>query len=123
MTRIKSRAEVDADAARTRDAADLDTEKQRLEFRESMIATEASADVDRNQSVQPGLIEAITALGDKQMITAAAENMNLVSLVKADGAISLLGKVLSGTRVANTLRALTDKFSGNPKGARPVPQD
>lgn len=123
LAHVKTCAEVEAEATRTRDSAVLETEKQRSDFQQSMLAAEANADVERNKSVQPGLVEAITALGDKQMLTTAAENMNLVSLVKGDGVVSLLSKVLGSTRVANTLRAMTDKFSGKQKGARPIRQD
>ncbi len=64
------------------------------------------------QAVQQGLIEAMTALGDKILLGEAASNMNLVSLFKGKDVATLLSEVLGGTKVMPTVRALMDKFGG-----------
>ena len=76
----------------------------------SLIDARAKATTAENQSIQTGLVEALTALGDKQFLTTAAENMNLVSLIKGKSVGKLLSDVLSGTKVMDTLEKMKPKL-------------
>ncbi|MFA5986008.1 MAG: hypothetical protein WC819_01510 [Parcubacteria group bacterium] len=93
-------ANAKADALRKRSFADdnqdinlIATRRQKLvEFRQSLadieeaiIEATAAADVSRLKAIQPRLVEALEALGNKELATALAEN-----LPKAGGALGFL---------------------------------
>jgi major vault protein len=103
-------AEVRAAAERARAAQALEEQARLRDLEVLLIQARAQATVAEHQAVQAGLIEALTALGDKVLAGEAAANMNLVSLFKGKDVATLLGEVLGGTRVAPTLRAMVEKF-------------
>jgi major vault protein len=80
----------------------------------SLLNAQAQAISQQHQSVQPALIEAMTALGDKIMLAEVAQNMNLVSLFQGKEVGAILSEVLGGTRVIPTLKNLLDKFPSKP---------
>ncbi len=107
---IKEEARVRADAQRMLQEAELE-KKQRLHDLElALIAAQSSATVAERQAVQRGLIEAMTALGDKILLSEAANNMNLVSLFKGKDVATLLLDVLGGTKVEPTLKSMIERF-------------
>jgi major vault protein len=106
-------AEADASALRVISEAELEKEEALNKLKQALLAAEAEADVQRNKAVQPQLVEAITALGDKELLAKAAENMNLVSLVKGQEAASLLGDMFKGTRIVNTLKQMGKRVVGD----------
>ncbi|MFO0616246.1 MAG: hypothetical protein U0414_26870 [Polyangiaceae bacterium] len=71
-----------------------------------LVEAQSAATVAERQAVQRQLVEALTGLGDKVLMTAVAENMNLVSLFKGKDVATLLSEVVGGTKVMPTLRAL-----------------
>lgn len=73
------------------------------ELEVSVLQAQSSATVAERQAVQQGLIEAMTALGDKVMLSEAAKNMNLVSLFQGKDVGTILREVLGGTRVIDTI--------------------
>ena len=74
-------------------------------------ADEAKAVAER-QAVQPRLIEALTALGDKALLSEVAQNMNLVSLFRGKEAGAILSEVLGGTRFLPALREALGQTPG-----------
>jgi hypothetical protein len=84
-----------------------------------LIQAQSAATVAERTAVQAGLIEAMTALGDKILLSEVAENMNLVTLFKGKDVGTILTEVLGGTKVMPTVRALIEKF-GTPSNGDPA---
>ena len=76
-----------------------------------LLNAQSAATVAERQAVQKGLIEAMTALGDKVLLSEVASNMNLVTLFKGKDVGTLLTEVLGGTPVMPTVRALVEKYA------------
>src|SRR5262249_53028011 len=114
-------AEARAGAQRMLQGAELDLQTQLRNLEILLIQAQSAATVAERQAVQRGLIEAMTALGDKIMLGEAAANMNLVSLFKGKDVATLLSDVLGGTKVMPTVRALIDKFGTPPNGPSAAP--
>jgi major vault protein len=106
---LAARADAEAAARRRHDAATLELEKERHALELARIEAAAQATVAERQAVQAGLVEAMTALGDKIVLGEVAQNMNLVSLFKGKDVGTLLQEVLGGTKVMGTLRDLQAK--------------
>lgn len=76
----------------------------------ALLDAQARAVVAERSAVQPQLVEALTALGDKALLSEVAQNMNLVSLFRGKEAGEILKEVVGGTRFAPALaEALTAK--------------
>jgi len=105
---VVSAATAKAEANRIQNAAQLEYNKAASEVDMEMIRARAAAVVAENESIQGGLVEALTALGDKQFLTEAAKNMNLITLFKGKDVGEILSGVLGGTRVMSTLRGMRD---------------
>ena len=74
------------------------------------VAAHSQAIVAERQAVQPALVEALTALGDKIMLGEVASNMNLVSLFKGKDVASIFADVVGGTKLGRTIAGqLPDK--------------
>jgi major vault protein len=114
-----------AGAQRTLQTAEMELQTQLRNLEILLIQAQSAATVAERQAVQRGLIEAMTALGDKILLGEAAANMNLVSLFKGKDVASLLSEVLGGTKVMPTVRALIDKFGtpANGPSSAPTPTD
>ena len=70
----------------------------------ALIEAQSRATVADRTSVQPQLVEALTALGDKALLSEVAQNMNLVSLFRGKEAGDILKEVIGGTRFAPALQ-------------------
>lgn len=80
------------------------------------IQAQSAATVAERQAIQPALVEAITALGDKIMLGEVAQNMNLVSLFKGKDVASLFADVLGGTKLGKTIAGQLPKKSDGGNG-------
>ena len=78
----------------------------------ALIETQSRAVVAERTAVQPQLVEALTALGDKTLLGEIAQNMNLVSLFRGKEAGEILKDVVGGTRF---VPALTEALSTKQK--------
>ena len=115
-------AEARSSAHRLLQAAELETAGQLRNLEVLLIQAQSAATVAERNAVQVGLIEAMTALGDKIMLGEVAQNMNLVTLFKGKEVGTILSEVLGGTKVMPTVRALIEKF-GAPSLASPTNGD
>jgi hypothetical protein len=104
-----------ASAHRLVQDAEIETQKHVRELEILLIQAQSAATVAERNAVQRGLVEAMTALGDKILLAEVAENMNLVSLFKGKDVGTILAEVLGGTRVMPTVRALIEKFGAAPQ--------
>jgi hypothetical protein len=77
-----------------------------------VLSAHSAATVAERQAVQVGLVEALTALGDKVLLAEVANNMNLVSLFKGKDVGTILAEVLGGTPAMPAVQALRAKFAG-----------
>jgi hypothetical protein len=105
-------ADTRAAAKRVEDAAAVETQRRLRELEVLLIQAESAATVAERQAVQAGLVEALTALGDKAMMAEVANNMNLVSLFKGKDVGTILAEVLGGTPAMPAVQALRAKFAG-----------
>ena len=83
-----------------------------------LLEAQARAVVAERTSVQPQLVEALTALGDKNLLSEVAHNMNLVSLFRGKEAGEILKDVVGGSRF---LPALNEALASKPSPAKPEP--
>lgn len=99
-------AQAEANAARQKNQAQLEYREADAELEKLLIKARSDATVAENQSIQERLVEALTALGDKQLLSTAAENMNLVSLFRGKDVSSILSDVLGKTKLAGTIEEM-----------------
>ena len=69
-----------------------------------VLEAQARAAVAERTAVQPQLVEALTALGDKAVLSEVAGNMNLISLFRGKEAGEILKDVVGGTRFVPVLQ-------------------
>jgi hypothetical protein len=82
----------------------------------ALIDAQARAVVAERTAVQPQLVEALTALGDKALLSEVAQNMILVSLFRGKEAGEILKDVVGGTRF---VPALQEALTAKPKAPEP----
>ena len=85
-----------------------------------VLEAQAAAVSAQHQAVQPGLVEAMTSLGDKIMLAEVAKNMNLISLFQGKDVGTILSQVLGGTRVLGTLDKLLEQYPSPPQAEEPT---
>ncbi len=83
------------------------------ELRLAELAARSQATVAERQAIQPALVEALTALGDKMVLTEVAQNMNLISLFQGKDAATIFKDVLGGTRLQETISAMLPAASSD----------
>jgi len=120
---LAEHAEGRASADRKLATVELETLAARTDHELRVVAAHSQATVAERQAVQRGLVEAMTALGDKIMLGAAAENMNLVSLFKGKDVGTILAEVLGGTKVVPTLNSLREKYGSAHETAKDEPAE
>lgn len=103
-------AEARATARRAEEAVQIETARRLREIEVLVIQAESAATVAERQAVQAGLVEALTALGDKALLAEVAQNMNLVSLFKGKDVGTILAEVLGGTPAMPAVQALRARF-------------
>jgi major vault protein len=106
LKRVELESKVRAEAQRTLSMSTLEARAKERELEILLIQAQSAATVAERQAVQRQLVEALTALGDKVLMTEVAQNMNLVSLFKGKDVGTILSEVLGGTKVAPTLAAI-----------------
>lgn len=130
---LESEASIARERATTNARVDMNRllhEEERLHHQEqtkidlSVIAAQSAATVAEREAVQPALVEALTALGDKNVLAEVATNMNLVSLFKGKDVATLFAELLGGTKVGKTIDKMLPRGSSNgDRTAPPVPSD
>jgi hypothetical protein len=76
----------------------------------------AEADALRLRAVQPELVGALHAASDAEVMRAAAENMNLVSLLGGRSPLELLQQILRGTPLDRTARDMRARAEEGEEG-------
>ena len=109
-------AEVDAQARKLVDAVALATAQAEAEIDRATAVTLAEADSRRLAAIQPELVGALHAAADAEVMKAAAENMNLVSLIGGKSPIELFTRLLEGTPLARTVRSMRRRETSDDDG-------
>ena len=104
-------AEIEAQARKLVDAVALDSAKAEAEIARGTAAALAEADSRRLAAVQPELVGALHAAADAEVMKAAAENMNLVSLLGGKSPLELFSRLLEGTPLARSVRSMRRRGS------------
>lgn len=99
-------AEAQAKARELVDAVTLEASRAQAEIDRATAQALARADAQRLAAVQPELVGALHAAADAEVMKAAAENMNLVSLLGGKSPIQLFTQLLEGTPLARTVRSM-----------------
>ncbi len=90
--------------------------KDLAEIEKELVKATADADVARLGAIQDKLVEALEGLGNKELLTALAQNLpragGSVGLLAGLGGIDALKKMVKGTRFETTLNALADTTEG-----------
>ncbi|EDM81609.1 hypothetical protein PPSIR1_21869 [Plesiocystis pacifica SIR-1] len=107
-------AEIEAEARKLVDAVVLDTHRAQAEIDRATAAALAEADSRRLEAVQPELVGALHAAADAEVMKAAAENMNLVSLLGGKSPVELFTRLLEGSPLARTVWSMKDRAAGRP---------
>lgn len=114
-----SGAEAQARAAEALHAEERSHAQKMRELEILLIDAQSRATVAERQSVQPHLVEALTALGDKALLASAAENMNLVSLFRGKDVGQILEAVF-GAGFKPALEAALSRKGAADRQAEPT---
>ena len=111
---IRARKEADV---RSQDTLDDERRQKLLDFRKAFVAlqkewveAEAAADKTRLEAIQPKLVEALEALGNKELATALANNLpqagGTLGFLLGTGGMAMLKHMVKGTPFEKALDAL-----------------
>ncbi len=109
-------AEIEAQARKLVDAVMLDSAKAQAEIDRATAGALAEADSRRLSAIQPELVGALHAPADAEVMKAAAQNMNLVSLIGGKSPIELFTRLLEGTPLARSVRSMRRRDNGDDAG-------
>ncbi|MCA9684672.1 MAG: hypothetical protein KC457_20975, partial [Myxococcales bacterium] len=112
-------AEVEAAARKLVDAVVLETSRAEAEIDRATAAALAEADSRRLAAIQPELVGALHAAADAEVMKAAAENMNLVSLIGGKSPMELFSRLLEGTPLARTVRSMRNREGSTDQAQEP----
>jgi major vault protein len=115
LQRQQQEALAEIEALRQSHAEDQSHQRALTTLQIELLSAESKATVAERQSVQPALVEALTALGDKILLGEVAANMNLVSLFKGKDVATLFSEVLGGTKVGRTIQSLLPSPKDEPE--------
>jgi len=106
LTLHKARREAEVELERLAHAEEQTHEKALADIEMLLIEANAKATVAEHEAVQPALVEALAAVGDKELLAEVAQNMNLVSLFKGKDVGALLQDVVGGTKLQRTIEGM-----------------
>ena len=75
-----------------------------------VIAAQSAATVAERQSVQPGLIEALSGFSEAHLAGKAAENMGLISLIKGQDAMTIIGKFFGSSKTGSFVKKVQQRY-------------
>jgi|GEM_PF-995205 len=106
LQKTQQQTAAEVEALRLRHEEERTHQKTLHDLQLALIDAQSRATVAERQAVQPALIEALTALGDKMVLGEVASNMNLVSLFKGKDVATIFQDVLGGTKVGRTIAGM-----------------
>jgi len=106
LDRVRVLAEIETTAEHLRHLEEQEHQLKLTELEISLIQAQSHASVAERQAIQPALVEALTAAGDKVLLGEVAANMNLVSLFKGKDVGTIFADVLGNLPVKRTVQRL-----------------
>lgn len=97
---------VELETLHQRHEEELSYQKSLHDLQLQVLDAQSRATVAERQAIQPALVEALTGLGDKLLLSEVASNMNLVSLFKGKDIATIFSDLLGGTKVGQTISAM-----------------
>jgi shoulder domain-containing protein len=107
-------AEAEAKAQKLVDASAEARARAMAEIERETAAALSAADVQRLRAIQAELVAALHAAADSEVLKAAANNMNLVSLLGGRSPAELLGQIVRGTPLARSVDGMRDRKAPEP---------
>jgi len=120
----QARAELDNTILKTRNETQLALDNALAEIEKALVKENAAAVVSQLGAIQPGLIEAIEGLGDKQILSSLSEHLpeagGTLGFLLSQGGLEAVKAMIAGTRLAKTLETLQSRktpSSSEPAGS------
>ena len=85
-----------------------------------VIAANTQSVIDRMNAIQPGLISALTFLGETELMGKLTANFNVQSILGGTSISETLQRTFAGTRFANLLEQVNHTGNGQPHPAAPA---
>lgn len=114
LVRARENEDIQAKVGRDKQVHEAAVEfRQALaDIKKALAQAGADADVKRLSAIQPGLVEALDGLGNKELMTALAENLpdagGTLGFLLGTGGLEALKKMVQGTPLESALNALSD---------------
>jgi len=113
LEQANAKAQAELDHTKGRNASLVEFRKALAEIDRLITKETANADKTRLEAIQPKLVEALQALGDKQLATALAEHLpeagGSLGLLTGLGGIEAVKQLVSGTRLESIMDALAPR--------------
>jgi major vault protein len=92
-------------------------EATKLEQKKAWLAAEVQAVVDKAKAIEPDLVAALNAFGERALIEKVSEAMAPLAMIKQTGVMDVLGELLKDTKLGKHL--LTESPNGTTKAVQP----
>ncbi|MCU0654718.1 MAG: hypothetical protein MUF64_05340 [Polyangiaceae bacterium] len=106
LDKLQRQSAVEVESLHRKHEEEQAHQKALHELQLQLLEAQSRATVAERQAIQPALVEALSGLGDKLLLSEVASNMNLVSLFKGKDVATLFSDILGGTRVGRTIAAM-----------------
>lgn len=92
---------------------EIEVDERVQELKLDMVRQEVQAVVDKAKAIEPGLIEALNAFGERAMVEKVAQAMAPLSIIGGESVIDVLKKLLEGTNLAKQLGPALESANAN----------
>jgi major vault protein len=106
LDKLQRQSAVEVESLHRKHEEEQAHQKALHELQLQLLEAQSRATVAERQAIQPALVEALSGLGDKLLLSEVASNMNLVSLFKGKDVATLFSDILGGTRVGRTIATM-----------------
>jgi major vault protein len=110
-------AEAELSRSRAKEEQVIGFEEKRLEMAAEDFKAQVEGFVAKAESIQPGLVEAMTQLGDKAMLTALSEHMSPVAILGGKSVVDVASQLVKGTGLDGILNGTGKKLADEVRAA------
>jgi major vault protein len=104
-------AEAELARSRAKEEQTIKLERERLEIAAADFRARVEGFVKKAESIQPGLVEALTQLGDKALLTALSEHMSPMAILGGRSVIDVAEGLAKGTGLEGILNGSGKKLA------------
>lgn len=90
-------------ATKAQTEQELALEAQKLAQKQAWLESEVKAVVDKAKAIQPDLVAALNAFGERELIEKVSTAMAPLAMIKQTGIMEVLGELLKGTQLGKHL--------------------